>query len=177
MSSRPADAELYRTAVTLPHGELTFMSGNVVNVLMETMQDVYCHGCLLGDPRMSPQLWCTFIFFLCFCSTETVVAKPRPARHVFPSQDHIFGYLNTLHLLLFDLFFYLFFNLLSLDGVPIRWGKEEAPSSSSKDILRGPLPMILAAILIKSSLKILWSGWRAPKKGEVKNEYIQLCCN
>lgn len=81
-SSRPAEAELHQTPATLLHGKLAYMSVNVDYFLMETMQVIDCPGCLLGDPRMSPQLWCTFIFFLCFCSEETVVAKPRPARHV-----------------------------------------------------------------------------------------------
>lgn len=89
MSSRPAEAELHWTPATLPHGELACMSVNVDYFLMETVQVIDCPGCLLGDLRMSPQLWCTFIFFLCFCSKETVVATPRPARHVLPGQVHI----------------------------------------------------------------------------------------
>lgn len=133
-SSRPAEAQLYQTPSRFLTVSLLPCLGMLNISLWKPSCLVDSHGCLLGGLRMSPQLWCTFIFFLCFCSMETGVAKLRPTRHVFPSHLWIFEYVVEIAILFISFFLTCFPQMAFTSG-----GKRRQYLPSPQKTFRGDL--------------------------------------
>lgn len=166
VSSRP-EAELRQTPVALPHGETahigegwTFPCGARAGCLLSWLSVRWPED----EPTAVVHL---HLLPLSLQWRDNRSRAQTSAARIATTTSILLGYLSD-DLFWFD-FLIFFFYLLSLDGVPIRWEKEEASFKSSKGILRGPLPMTSAATSITSRLKISWSGWPAPvNTGEVK---------
>ena len=65
--------------------------------------------------------------------------------------------------------------LLSLDGIHITWKRDRKASQTSKGIQRGRSPTTSPTISTSSRPRILWIGWPASNKGELKRLYQSVC--